>query len=121
MRSSAMEELLDDRPHLGLDDVRRLSGADQADALGLGAEDLEIALAHPPVEGELLALEVVEAPSTAPGPTHTFGRIEVEEQREVGHDTAGRASVQLTDQVEIDATAVALVRDGRIGVAVTEH
>ena len=35
-------------------------GADQPDALGLGAEDLEVAPAHAAVEGERLALEAVE-------------------------------------------------------------
>src|SRR5262249_12661819 len=86
MRSSATQELLDDRAHLGLDDIRRSSRANQPDALGLGAQDLEIAAAHLAVEGERLALEIVQAPVTAPDPPHALGRVEVEEQREIGHD-----------------------------------
>src|SRR5215470_14995895 len=121
MRSSATKEFLDDRAHLGLDDVRRRSRADQAHALGLGAEDPEIAAAHLAVEGERLPLEVVEAPVAGPYPAHSLGRIEVEEQGEIRHDAAGRARVQLADQVEIDATTVPLVRDRRIGVPIAQH
>src|SRR5438105_4737358 len=66
MRSSATEELLDDRPHLGLDDGRRTRRVDQPHALGLGATDLEIAPAHPAVEGERFALEAVQAPAAKP-------------------------------------------------------
>src|SRR5262245_7164572 len=121
MRSSATQELLDDRAHLGLDDVRRLARSDQPDALGLGAEDLEIAAAHLAMEGERLALEIVEAPVARPHPAHPLGRIEVEEQGEIGHDAAGRARVQLANQVAIDAATVPLVRDRRVGVPVAEH
>src|SRR5882672_2756690 len=119
MRSSATEEVLDDRPHLGRDDGGRARRADQPHALGLGAADLEIAPAHAPVEGERLALEVVEPPSAYP--SQSLSRIEVEEQREVGHDAAGRANVQLADQVGIDAAAVPLIGDRRVGVPVAEH
>src|SRR5262245_38049993 len=121
MRSSATEELLDDRAHFGLDDVRRLAGADQPDALGLGAENLEIALAHSPVKGQLLALEAVEPAALGAIALKPGARVEVEQQREVGHDAAGRARVELADQIGIDAAAVALVRDGGVGVPVTEH
>src|SRR5262249_5017913 len=68
MRSSATKEFLDDRAHLGLDDVRRRSRADQPHALGLGTEDLEIAAAYLAVEDERLALEVVEATVARPDP-----------------------------------------------------
>src|SRR5262245_56962007 len=121
MRSSATEELLDDRAHFGLDDVRRLAGADQPDALGLGAENLEIALAHSPVKGQLLALEAVEPAALGAIALKPGARVEVEQQREVGHDAAGRARVELADQIGIDAAAVALVRDGGVGVPVAEH
>src|SRR5438445_10717025 len=119
MRSSATEELLDDRPHLGLDDGRRTRRVDQPHALGLGATDLEIAPAHPAVEGERFALEAVEAP--AADPPQPLGGIEVEEQREVGHDAPGRTRVQLADQVGIDTATVPLIGDGRVGVPVAEH
>src|SRR6266446_6998596 len=119
MRSSSTNEVLDDRPHLGRDDGGRARRVDQPHALGLGAADLEIALAHSPVEGERFALEVVEPPSA--DPPQSLSRIEVEEQREVGHDAAGRTNVQLADQVGIDAAAVPLIGDRRVGVPVAEH
>src|SRR5438094_155292 len=118
MRSSATEEVLDDRPHLGLDDGRRTRRADQPHALRLGATDLEIAPAHPAVKGERFALEAVETP--AADPPQSLGGIEVEEQREVGHDAPGRARVQLADQVGIDAATVPLIGDSRIGVPIAE-
>src|SRR5215467_11508121 len=119
MRSSATEELLDDRADLGLHGIRRLRGADQLHALGLCPEDLEVALANPAVEGELLALEIVEAP--APDSPQPLGRIEIEEQGEIGHDAAGCACVQLADQVEIDPATVALIGDRRVRIAIAEH
>src|SRR5262249_26542768 len=121
MRSSATEELLDDRAHLGLDDVRRLAGADQPDALWLGAGKLEIALGDSPVKGQLLALEAVEPAALGAIALKPGGRVEVEQQREVGHDAAGRARVELADQIGIDAAAVALVRNRRVGIPVAEH
>src|SRR5437870_13443568 len=118
MRSSATEEVLDDRPHLGLDDGRRTRRADQPHALGLGATDLEIAPAHPAVKGERFALEAVEAP--AADPPQSLGGGEVEEQRDVGHDAPGRAHVQLADQVGIDAATVPLIADSRVSVPIAE-
>src|SRR5437867_7980282 len=121
MRSSATEEVLDDRAHLGFDNVRRLTRADQPHALGLGAEDLVVTLAHAPVERELFALEPIEPASHRAISLEPGGRVEVEEQGEVGHDAAGRTRVQLTDQIGIDAASVTLVRDRRVGVPVAEH
>src|SRR5690242_5682866 len=119
MRSSATEEVLDDRADLGLHGIRRLRGADQPHALGLGSPDLEVALPDSAVEGELLAFEVVQAsPADSPQP---LGRIEIEQQGEIGHDAAGRARVELADQVEIDAATVALVGDRRVGITIAEH
>src|SRR5207245_10482171 len=119
MRPTATEKDLDSRPHPGPDNGWRAPRVDQPHALGLGAANLEIALAHSPVEGERFALEVVEPPSA--DPPQSLSRIEVEEQREVGHDAAGRANVQLADQVGIDAAAVPLIGDRRVGVPVAEH
>src|SRR3989442_8328260 len=120
MRSSATKKLLDDRPHFGLDDGGRARRTDQPDALGLGAADLEIAPAHSPVEGDLCALEAIESSSLEPIPLQALGGIEVEEQGEIGKAPAGRANVQLADQVGIDAATVPLIGDGRVGVPIAE-
>src|SRR6266481_6131678 len=119
MRSSATEELLDDRPHVAFDDVRRLRRADQPHTLGLGAEDFEIPLAHAPMEDELFALEVVQTPP-ADSPK-SLGGIEIEQHGEVGHDAARRAGIQLTDQIAIDAATVALIGNRRVRIAIAEH
>src|SRR5437867_7587819 len=117
-RSGATEEVLDDRAHLGLDLGGRAARADEPHALGLRPVDLEIAPAHAPVKRQRLALEVVEmAPPDAP---QSLRGIEIEEQREVREDPAGRPHVQLADEVRIDTAAVALVGDGRVGVPVAE-
>ena len=84
----------------------------------LGAHDLEIPAPHPPMEGELLALEAIEAP--AGDPPDADGRIEVEEEREIRQHAAGGLHVHLADQLGIDAAPVALVGDGGVGVAVAE-
>src|SRR5439155_6657918 len=116
--SNATQVLLDDRAdllgHLG----GRPRRVDQPDALGLGPTDLEIPATHAPVERELLALEVVEA-AFADAAVPFRGR-QIEEQREVGQDTAGGMDVQLANEIEIDAAAVPLVGDGGVGVAITE-
>src|SRR2546425_91047 len=117
-RSGATEEVLDDRAHLGLDLGGWAARADEPHALGLRPVDLEIAAAHAPVKRQRLALEVVEvAPPDAP---QSLRGIEIEEQREVREDPAGRPHVQLADEVRIDTAAVALVGDGRVGVPVAE-
>src|SRR5206468_7449695 len=121
MRSSATEELLDDRAHRGLDHIGRLRGADQANALGLGAQDLAIAPAHLAMARERLSLEAVEAPALRAIASEPGRRIEAEEEGEVGHDAAGRARVQLADQVGIDAASVPLIRDRRVGIPIAEH
>src|SRR5213076_3352387 len=108
IRSSVTQELLDDRPHLGGDHVRGLGRVHETHALGLRAEDLEVAPAHAPVKRERLTLEVVAPP--AADPPEPVGGIEVEEQGEVAQDATGRQDVQLTDKVEVDAVPVALVR-----------
>src|SRR5881397_4437657 len=117
--SSATQELLDDRAHLRGNHVRGRGRAHEAHALGLRAPDLQVAPPHAPVEGERLTLEAVAPP--AADPPEPLDGIEVEEQREVGQGAAGRPDVQLADQVGVDATPVALVRHGRVGVAVAEH
>src|SRR5213080_5359735 len=99
--SSATQELLDDRAHLRGDHVRRRGRAHEAHALGLRAPDLQVAPPHAPVEGERLTLEAVAPP--AADPPEPLDGIEVEEQREVGQDAAGRPDIQLTDQVGVDA------------------
>src|SRR4029453_17854149 len=117
-RSGATEEGLHDQANLGLDLVGRAPRVDQPHALGLGPADLEIAAAHAPVKHQRLALEVVEAPP--PDAPESLRGIEIEEQREVREDPARGPHVQLADQVRIDAAAVALVGDRRIGVPVAE-
>src|SRR5947199_7028275 len=117
--SSATQEVLDERAYLRGDHGRGLGRAHKPHALGLRAQDLQVAPAHAPVESERLALEVVAPPGA--NPPEPLGGIHVEEQREVGQDAAGRPDVQLTDQVGVDPAPVALVRHGRVGVAVGEH
>src|SRR5436190_5710955 len=117
--SSATQELLDARAHRRGDHVRGLPRAHEAHALGLRAQDLEVAPTHAPMEGERLALEAVAPP--AAHPPEPLGGIDVEQQGEVRQDTAGRPDVQLADQVGVDAAPVALIRHGRVGVAVGEH
>src|SRR6059058_1008520 len=117
--SSATQELLDDRAHLRGDHVQWRGRAHEAHALGLRAPDLEVAPPYAPVEGDRLTLEAVAPP--AADPPEPLDGIEVEEQREVGQDAAGRPDIQLADQVGVDAAPVALVRHGRVGVAVAEH
>src|SRR5262245_201864 len=117
-RSGATEEGLHDCPYLGLALVGRAIRVDQPHALGLGPTDLEIAAAHAPMKRQRLALEVVETPP--PDAPESLDGIEIEEQREVREDPTGRSYVQLADQVRIDAAAVALVSDGRVGVPVAE-
>src|SRR2546430_3439709 len=117
--SSATQELLDARAHRRGDHARGLPRAHEAHALGLRAQDLEVAPTHAAMEGERLALEAV-APPAAHSP-EPLGGDDVEQQREGRQDTARRPDVQLADQVGVDAAPVALVRHGRVGVAVAEH
>src|SRR5207249_4875036 len=77
--SSATQELLDDRAHLRGDHGRRRGRAHKPHALGLRAQDLQVAPAHAPVKGQCLALEVVAPPGA--DPPKPFGGIHVEEQR----------------------------------------
>src|SRR5262245_36681999 len=121
MRSSATQELLDDRPHLAVDDGRRLRCVDHPHPLGLRALDLEIAATHASEEGERLALDAVESPALRAVPLEPSGRVQIEEQGQVRHDAAGRARVELADQVQIDAAAVALVGHRRVDVPIAEH
>src|SRR5436190_9344749 len=117
--SSATQEVLDERAYLRGDHGRGLGRAHKPHALGLRAPDLQVAPPHAPVEGERLTLEAVAPP--AADPPEPLDGIEVEVQREVGQDAAGRPDIQLADQVGVDAAPVALVRHGRVGVAVAEH
>src|SRR5438094_909899 len=64
--SSATQELLDARAHRRGDHVRGLPRAHEAHALGLRAQDLEVAPTHAPMEGERLALEAVAPPAAHP-------------------------------------------------------
>src|SRR5437879_6494472 len=64
--SSATQELLDDRAHLRGDHGRRRGRAHKPHALGLRAQDLQVAPAYAPVEGQCLALEVVAPPGADP-------------------------------------------------------
>src|SRR3989442_9266783 len=117
--SSATQEVLDERAYLRGDHGRGLGRAHKPHALALRAQDLQVAPAHAPVEGERLALEVVAPPGA--NPPEPLGGIYVEEQREVGQDAAGRPDVQLTDQVGGDPAPEALVRHGPVGVEGGEH
>src|SRR4030095_6745551 len=80
--------------------------------------DLEIAAPHAPVECERLALEVIQLPPL--DPSQPLRGVKIEEQGQVRKDTAGRADVELADEIGIDTAALALVGDGRVGVAVAE-
>src|SRR5262245_13446091 len=121
MRSSATQELLDDRPHVGVDLRLRLCGVDQPNPLGLRALDLVIAATHASMEGERFALEPVQAPALRAVPLEPLGRIQIEQQCQVRHDAAGRARVELANQVGIDTAAVALVGHRRVDVPIAEH
>src|SRR5437773_636026 len=117
-RSGATEEVLDDRAHLGLDLGGRAGRAGGPHAPGRPPVGLGGAAAAPPGERQRLPARGVEvAPPDAP---QSLRGIEIEEQREVREDPAGRPHVQLADEVRIDTAAVALVGDGRVGVPVAE-
>src|SRR5262245_49353074 len=111
--------LLHECQDLARDLVGGTPGPDEPHALGLGTTDLEISAADAPMQGELLALEVIEP--TAADPPEAFLRRQVEEQREVGRKPAGGVDIQLADEVEVDPAPVPLVGDGGVGVAVAEH
>src|SRR5207245_4613717 len=97
MDSNATQELPHHGGDVGGDGLDRTRGADQAHALGLGAQDVAIAPPHAAVERELFALEaVVPATSNA---LETGLRREVEEQREVGQHAACRPQVELANQI----------------------
>src|SRR5207249_1970311 len=64
--SNATQEVLDERAYLRGDHGRGLGRAHKPHALGLRAQDLQVAPAHAPVEGERLALEVVAPPGANP-------------------------------------------------------
>src|SRR6266850_607287 len=92
---------------------------DDADAGGVLARDLEVPLADPRVEGELLVVEPgrgggAEGLVAGAGTGETFLGIEVEEQRHVGLDVGGGEGVDDADDVHRDPAAGSLV--GRRGV-----
>src|SRR5436309_2157291 len=118
MASSATQELLDDGGHVSGHGLDRAPRADQAHALGLGAQDLQIAASHPTVERERLALEAVEA-APIDAPQAGRGR-QIEEQRQIGKHAPGRPQIQLANQVVIHAAAVALIGERGVGVPVAE-
>src|SRR4029453_19683921 len=80
--------------------------------------DLQVAAAHPAMERQRQALEVVTAAADA---AEAHGGIEIEQQREVGQDAAGGSHVELADQLGIEPAPVALVGHRRVRVAVAQY
>src|SRR5687768_3060573 len=110
MSSSATQVLPHEHLHVRGHVVRLARGVHQANPLGIGALDLEIAAAHLAMKGQRLPLEVIQPPP--PDAIEADLRIEVEEQREVGQYAAGGDEVQLADHRGIETAPVALVRHG---------
>jgi hypothetical protein len=71
------------------------------------------------MERQGLTLEPIELPPA--DPPQARGRLEVEEQREVGKDAAGGVDVQLADQVDVQAPSVPLIGQRGVDVAIAEH
>src|SRR5439155_8293357 len=116
---ASRERLLDDRPHVGGDGVGRARGIDSPHALRLRPAEFEVAAADATMEAETELLEPVQ--TTPADPPKSFRRREIEQQRQVGQDTTGRAKVEIADHFEIDPAPVSLVRDRRVGIAIAEH
>src|SRR5262249_8463193 len=115
-RSLWLEALSGDLPDLGSDLLRAertVDGVPAAQTFASGAEagtDAVMKITGLLMEGVVLTLLAGKA---------CTGR-KVEEEREIGLDAMGRESVERTDRGKVEAAAVALVSDGRIGEAVAD-
>src|SRR5262250_3906879 len=114
-----LEELLDGAHTGRMQGVLGLSRVQHDDAALLRAGDLEIALAHAAVEGQIHLLEGVER-AIADSP-HTFGRVEIEEQCQIGHHPARGQRVEIADGLNVHASPEALISERGIGITIGDN
>src|ERR1700730_13620850 len=91
-------------------------GVEHGEAALLDMRDLEVALAHAAMKGEIHLLEGVER--AIADALHALRGIEVEEQGQIGHHAARRESIEIADGFEVHPAPEALVGQGRVGVAI---
>src|SRR6266508_3510771 len=100
----------------GMQRVLGLRGVQHDEATLLGPRDLEIAVAHAAMEGEIHLLESIEG--AIADPPHALGGIEVEEQGQIGHHPTRGESIEIANGLEVHAAAETLIGQGGVGVAV---
>src|SRR6266511_3131936 len=101
VRLQPVEQLFDGADDLTVERGLRLRGAHHHDAALLRVGDLEVAIAHATVEGQVHLLERVEL--AVADPLDALGRVEIEQERQVRHDAPRGQRVEITDGLEIHA------------------
>src|SRR5262250_3788851 len=114
-----LEELLDSAHTGRVQRVLGLGGVQHDDAALFGAGNLEIALAHAAMEGQIHLLERVER-AIADSP-YALGRVEIEEQCQIGYHPARGQRVEIADGLEIHATPEALISERGIGITIGDN
>src|SRR5580704_6250223 len=124
-RSLARQHFVHGVADIGGDSGNRAVGVEHDDAHGLRFGDCEKTVAHLAMELCPLAFEAIGAAAGAlgsrAGTVEASFDFQIEHDCQIGRHVVGREPVQLAEQLEIEAAAVALVSGGRIGIAIGNH